>query len=182
MQLARINIWHCFWFLGQGVLFSTLPWKTNPKQDVQIFSHLNIYFKEFLTSCVCLHFLPCCYFITQARLYMKRLRDHSEATKQTNVLPIQLHPACYSTARLGEGFRSTEGVTSSYLHTVFSFLGLGKSSPHTHRFTGPVIPSSTSMNHAKICKFSRSFKGRNLKSKSAFHTQIKYCGSLAPPI
>lgn len=131
MQLARINIWHCFWFLGQGVLFSTLPWKTNPKQDVQIFSHLNIYFKEFLTSCVCLHFLPCCYFITQARLYMKRLRDHSEATKQTNVLPIQLHPACYSTARLGEGFRSTEGVTSSYLHTVFPFWDWGRAA-HIH--------------------------------------------------
>lgn len=121
------------WFPRQGALVLVLPWKTNPKRDVQFFSHLNVNFKEFfLTSCFCLHFLPCCYFITPTRLYMKCLRDGSEVTKQTNDLHIQSHPACCSTARLGEGFKSTERVIRFYLHTL-PFWEWGRT---THIYSG----------------------------------------------
>ena len=108
--------------------FLLFPWKTNPKQDLQCFSHLNTDSEElFLTSCFCLHFLPRCYFITPTTLDMKCLRDGGEVTEQTNGLHIQPHPACSRAVRLREGFKSTERVTSCYPHTlVFPFCDWGR--------------------------------------------------------
>lgn len=60
---------------------------------------------------------------------MKCLRDGSKVTKQANVLHMQPHSAHHSAAQLGEGFKSTEGVTSFYLHTLFIVLGTGEEEP-----------------------------------------------------
>lgn len=162
-----------WFFLGRVLWFWFFPERQTPKAGCAIFQPPKHQALK-SSACFCLCFLPRCYFITPTRLCMKRLRDGSEVTNQTNGLHIHSHPACESAARLRKGFKSTERVTAFYLQTLFfPFLGLGENHPHIPRFTSAAIQSAASVNQARITKFWKSSKGKNLRNKLIFQAQIK---------
>lgn len=123
-------------FLGRVLWFGLFPERQTPKRMFNFSATWTLTLKEvFLTSCFRLGLLPCCYFIMPTRQYMKHLKDGCEGTKQTNILHIRAHPACWSTAQLGEGFKNTESNCILFPHSCFPFWGLWENNAHIPSFS-----------------------------------------------